>query len=451
MMRGRTFRAALRLGLALSALVLLGAACARTPGAPRDASGIVAWGVFDDSETMRPLISAFKESARVRAVEYKKVSPVDSYEQQLLRALAENRGPDVFLLHSSWIPRWKGALLPAPKDIIPVKRVQEEFVDTVADDLIADGRVLALPLSMDSLALYYNKDIFNAAGIARPPKTWQEVHEIVKRVTRFNDVEPNRIDRHGIAMGTGANVNRAPDILSILMMQNLGSGASAAEEVRPMADAQGVPTFGEDADALRAVQFYTDFANPAKDVYTWNRRSDYSLDAFAEGEAAMMIGYAYHGGTIRAKNPRLNVGVAPLPHVERDPAVPLTYAGYWVFAVSRQTTAPDTAWGFVEFLTRTDPSRQYLEKTGAPPARRDLVAELQNDPRIGVFARQSLTAANWTQADNRVVDRVFTEMADAIAAGEDTAAGSLKRAAEQIAVAAEALKRQGDGGNAPPR
>ncbi len=419
-----------RFGVVLLALMFLGAGCSRGRLVTNRGT-IIVWGAFDDLETMKPLLDIFQKEFRGVKVEYKKISPVDTYEQILLRALAEGRGPDVFLVNAAWLPRWQGALLPAPEKLLPVRDVREEFVDAVVKDVIIGDRVLALPLYLDTLALYYNKDILNTAGFARAPKTWDEVQTAVRRLTMFNAEDPAQIERHGIALGTGKNVNRASDVLSALMVQN---GARMVNE-------KGQPAFGADPHALQALQFYTDFANSAKDVYTWNLRSDYSLDAFAEGDAAMMINYSYHRPTIRLKNPRLNFDVAPLPQVEaNNPAnPPTTYANSWVFAVSKQSVVPKEAWEFVRAITRKEPSRQYLAASGYPPARRDLVADLINDTALGVFARQSLLATTWPQPDNRVVDRVFAEAMDAVISGQDTVEGALRRAAEQITAAAVAL------------
>ncbi len=417
----------IRFAVLLGAVVFLGAGCGKT-NTPPNRVPISVWGVFDDAESMRPFLQAFSNNEVPGAkVDYKKKSPVDQYENELLSALAEGRGPDVFLIHSSWLPRWKNRLLPAPQTVATEKQVREAFVDLVGQDVIMEGRVMAMPLFMDTLALYYNKDIFNTAGVARAPKTWTEVMEIVKRTTKSNSTETNQIDQHGITLGAGKNVNRASDILSILMMQN---GVE-------MVDKNGLPAFGENPDAIRALEFFTDFANPVKDVYTWNERSDYSIDSFAEGEAAMMVNYSYHIETIKAKNPRLNFGIAPIPQVEignRDNP-PKTYGGYWLLAVSKQTTSPEVAWSFVRFMAGANQARQYIEKSGYPPARRDLVAEMQNDPRIGVFAGQSLYATSWKQADNHLVDSLFVKAIDEVVSGQDTAEGALRRAAEQLKAA----------------
>ena len=421
----------LRFVTIVGALALLGQGCVRL--APGQGPRITVWGVFDDADVMQPLLDTFaKASKRSRVtVEYKKISPPDQYEEILRTALAEGRGPDVFVIHASWVPRWLGTMLPAPQDIVPVRAVREEFVDTVAADLTSGGRVVALPLFVDSLALYLNKDILNASGIARPPRTWNEVYEVVRKTTKFNDREPGQIDQHGITLGAGRNVNRAADLVSALLLQN---GVT-------LYDTEGAIAFGDNERAQQALRFLTDFANPSKDVYAWQLTSDYSLDAFAEGEAAMMVNYSYHRPTIRAKNPRLNFTVAPLPQLDGTPPnARSTYAGYWAFGVSRQTPNPQAAWEFIRFLTNQDTAREYLKRSGYPPARRDLVEALRNDPDIGVFAEQALTARTWQQPDNRVVDRVFVEALDAVVAGRDTVEGALRRAAEQIQAAAAALR-----------
>lgn len=379
---------------------------------------------------MRPLLDSFEKSARRGRVEaeYKKVSPLDAYEEIVRTALAEGRGPDVLLLHASWLPRWLGSLLPAPDDVVTVRNLREEFVQTVGDDVVFNGRIAGLPPFVDSLALYVNRDILNTAGIARPPRTWTEVQNVVRRTTRFNPQEPAQIDQHGITLGAGKNVNRAADIVSALFLQ---SGVT-------FLDKDGDVAFGDAPPAREALAFYTSFANPAKDTYTWKIDSDWSIDTFTEGEAALTLNYSYHRFTFRAKNPRLNFQAAPLPQL--GTGQPVTYASYWVWAVSRQTTNPQAAWQLVRFLTATDAAREYLKSSGYPPARLELVEELKNDPELGVFADQALIARSWRQPDNRVTDRVFPEALDAIVAGRDTVEGALRRAAEHIQTAAEAQR-----------
>lgn len=158
----------------ISAIALTGFGCRRPSGGAEDTTGALSvWGLWQESEDMKPILEAFEEQTGVKVI-YKKIGSVGSYEKELLEALAEGRGPDVFVIHHTWIEGKRGLMAPSPSDIIDQRALQDEFVDVVAKDLVRDGFIYALPTSVDSLALYYNEDLFNAAGIARPPTTWQE-------------------------------------------------------------------------------------------------------------------------------------------------------------------------------------------------------------------------------------------------------------------------------------
>jgi len=152
------------------------------------------------------------------------------------------------------------------------------FADVVYNDAVFDNQIFGLPMSVDTLALYYNRDLFNTAGIPLAPTTWTEIQEAVKRLT-YQDTA-GALTQSGIALGTADNVDRATDIVSLLMLQNravMTVGRSVTfQQTPPNGSREYVP--GPDA-----VRFYTDFANPVKEVFTWNSQQPNSLDAFAQG------------------------------------------------------------------------------------------------------------------------------------------------------------------------
>ncbi len=85
-------------------------------------------------------------------------------------------------------------------------------------DTDLEERVFGLPLGVDTLAVFYNRDLLNAAGIATPPATWTQFQEAVVKLTRVSAGDV--IAQSGAALGTSRNVERAFDILSLLMLQN---------------------------------------------------------------------------------------------------------------------------------------------------------------------------------------------------------------------------------------
>ena len=366
---------------------------------------------------MEPVIDAFEEQTGVE-VEYKKIASVATYEKALLEALAEGRGPDVFVIHHTWVESKRGIMAPAPSEIIDVRQVQDEFVKVVAEDAVRDGFVYALPTSVDTLALYYNEDLLNAAGVARPPRTWDEFQRAVERITKVSRL--GIIEQSAGALGTAANINRAGDILQLLMLQ---SGLAILDPAAGRVDMANEA--GE-----RSLVFYTDFSNKSKQVYTWDLQQDFSIDAFADGDTAMMFNYSYHIPTIKAKNPRLNFALAPMPQIADS--TPRTFANYWPFAVSTSSRSPRTAWQFLRFMTSAPMASAINTSQVTPPARRDSIDAAVSDPELGVFAEQALQAVTWPRVDIVATDAIFNRMIDDVVTGGAAIPDALRRAEDQL-------------------
>ena len=412
----------------LSVIILPGFGCRQTntSGDADNIQSLVVWGLWQDSSMMEPIIKAFTDSTGVK-VEYKKIASVATYEKTLLEALAQGRGPDVFVIHHTWVEGKRGIMTPAPASIIDERSAQEEFVDVVHQDLVRDGLIYALPTSVDSLALFYNRDLLSAASVAKPPATWDEFQQVIERVTKVNRL--GIIEQSGAALGTAANVNRASDMMQLLMMQSgLDIKKTAAGSRVDIANETGT----------RALTFFTDFSNKSKKVYTWNLQQDYSLDAFASGKTAMMVSYAYNIPVIQAKNPRLNLGIAAIPQIADSK--PITFASYWPFAVSTTSRAPQTAWQFVRFLTSAAAANPLNVAQHVPPARRDSIVSVQRDPLTGVFADQALLATSWPRFDIASSDAIFNTMIDDVVTGAASVEDVLRRAQDQL----QALSKEED-------
>lgn len=399
------------------------------------------WNVFDDSDVFDGLIRKFNEEHRTIKIVYRKKSYLD-YESGLVDALAAGRGPDIFSVQNTWLPKHIDKISPMPSDIMNGKQFREAFVDVAAQDFILSQKsesgsvvgesIYALPLYVDTLALFWNKDIFNENDIAIPPKNWHEFKDAAQKLTKRD--EANNILRSGAAFGTARNVNRAGDILMMLMMQ---TGAKMADRSRWQATFdESVQSQGQSFDVgQRALEFYTSFANPNKDVYAWNNKMDYSIDAFAQGKTAMMINYSYHIETIKAKDPHLRFALAPVPQ-PKDAKTEINYANYWGLTVS-VASSPDEikyAWIFLDWLTQQPQAKEYLEKTKKPSARRDLIEAQKNDLELGVFARQALSAVSWLEVDNLATDEIFNNMIDAVNRGLAAPEQALKKAASDVQV-----------------
>ena len=393
------------------------------PGGSSDTVELEFWGI-DKPEAFQELINDYQTVNAGVKINYIQVNP-NNYEEKLIDALASRRGPDVLMIKHNWLPKHFEKLYPIPTTSLSVKELSEAFADVAADDMVYQGKIWGLPLWIDTLALYYNKDIFNSAGIALPPTTWQEFQNTSRSLTQKNI--NGDIQRAGAAIGTSSNIDNSADILSLLMLQNCSS----------ITDANGIGMFDDDL-GKQAVTFYTSFANPASLYYCWNNSLPESFSAFSQGKVAMVLGYNSDKAEIEAKNPYLNYGVALMPQSvnkcnPNDPNdIDRNYANYWNLTVSATSQSPASAWNFVFYLVNSQQARKYLLATQKAPASRILVQEMQKDENIGVFAKQSLSAKTWLQNDPEHNSAVLKNMIESIVRGYLTLSNAVAQAAVQI-------------------
>ncbi len=391
------------------------------------------WGVWDNSDDLAPLINDFKALHPNINITYKKFR-YQEYEQKLLEAWAEDRGPDIYSIPATWLKKYQSRITPMPPSVKltfrEVKKtlgktevntyvrqlptfssgdIKNQFVDVVYNDILLDGKVYGLPFSLDTLVLYYNRDILDASGVPVPPRTWTELKEAVKKITKVD--KNDNILQAGIALGTADNLPHVTDIASLLMMQN---GAQMTNAKGQVAFHLSPTKKEDDSPGLAALNFYTDFADPIKEVYSWNAAQPDAFEAFVSGKLAMFFGYSYHLPLLKTQAPKLDVGFTGMTQIQ-DTAAPIHYTDYWVETVSHKTKSMDAAWGFLTFAAKQGEVDKYLEKTKKPTALRGLIEKQKADPVLSVFANQILSAGHWYRGrDVLKMEEIFKEMIKAL-------------------------------------
>lgn len=417
------------------------------------------WGFDDNSDDFAEIFNNYKKlDPNIDAIEYKKVS-ADTYQKELIDAMAAGQGPDIFMLKNTWLPEFSDKIVPAPAEILNEQKFRKDFVDVAANDFLDKGQVFAVPLTVDSLGLYYNKDLFNAASITAPPKTWDEFVADAEKLTAVDAT--GQIARSGAAMGTAYNINRPTDILGMLMLQN---GTQMIDDAGRVSFDKSQTVGGKMVSpGENALTFFTDFARSGSGKYSWNKNMHYSIDAFSEGNLAMMFNYSWHIETVESKSPKLNFAIAPIPQFPGS--APVNFANYWAFGVAKNKTSEKNsanvtsdirtgeAWKFLSYLATKpekpiqiksstvgstgttsanyDPASVYAQKTGHPAARRDLIEIQKTDPKIGVFATDNLIAKSWRESDPEQIESIFSDMIDQVNKGQFTVHDALETGAKR--------------------
>lgn len=321
---------------------------------------LVYWGLWEDPSIVTPIIADFEREHPNIKIEYSKQN-IEQYRDRLVTRSNNGNGPDVFRFHNTWVPQLSDLLLPLPSSTISKEEFSKNYYPVVLDDLIKNGAIYGIPLYIDTLNLYVNKDLFKAAGL-NPPTTWIEFGNFARQLTVKD--ENNNIKTAGAAMGTYSNITHAPSIISMLFVQN-------GVDLNDMNS-----NFQASSDALN---FYSSFALPSANV--WDETLDQSIRAFAAGSLAMYFGYSWDFFTIKSMNPSLSFDIYQAPSL---PGQNATIASYWVEGVSSKTLHQKEALLFIKYLAQKETAQKLFAEAsktrgfGEPYARMDLAESLRS-------------------------------------------------------------------------
>lgn len=374
------------------------------------------WRLFDDEEVFAPIIKDFQTDYKHVKINYVKKDYTE-YEEKTVDALAADEGPDIWMVKNDWMPRHYKKLTPMPDGLLSEKTQKSDleiykdtYAPVAANDSIIDDKIYGVPLSVDTLALLYNTDIFREErrnledqkkigkedkSLEDPPATWEEVIKYTKLLTKK---EGDKISRAGIALGTANNVAQATDILYALMLQNNTSMISSDKKSATF-NLSSVKQTGEPVyPGTQALDFYTSFANPKKETYSWNNSMPNSVEAFKQGKTAMIIDYAYQKNKIEQDTPNLNFQVAPLPQI-KGVTEATDYASYWIETVTKKCQHPEMAWRFLTYAASRG-LRDYTQATKRPSplkVKPDRVPEVTKrvENKASTFDFQVNSAKSW--------------------------------------------------------
>lgn len=388
--------------------------------APPPATTISLWASQDTEGVWHTIIEDFHTQYPSFSVTFKKLSE-DTFEDTLINALAEGSGPDIALLPQSLIVRHHDKLFPLPQQEFGfnTRDFRNLYADAFADDLIdKDGAIIGLPLFIDTPLLFYNKDIFNAAGIAEPPQTWDE---LISRAHALTSRSPaGDILVSGLAAGAGRNVERSFEIVNSMIFQNTP---------RLVRTRNGGIVLDE--NAYKAITFYTSFTTPSTPNFFWSSRLPDALSAFSQEQAAMAFGISRDIPQVLAKNPHLNLGIAPFPQ-QANTRFPIVYGEYFFPAVLKTSKSPGPAWQFVLYASAGDGAKKYAQVSGRPAARRDLLSAGAPVAQLDSAYRQVLIARTWKTPDQTTTRRLFAEALDSIVSGAVKAQDATSKLRQQL-------------------
>ena len=415
------------------------------------------WGLWDNSDNWEGIIEKFESETydfngqKINvSINYTK-KDFNSYEKDLAKAKEKNNEPNVFMINNNWLEKYLNQLEPLTGSdsyaeeykLIKYEELLEVFPAETIRNLIYENELYGLPVYSDSLALFYNKDLFTEAEIENPPQTWKEFKETAEKLTELD--KNNEITQSGTAMGCGKNINSSSDILSLLIMQG---GARMIDfdkniDLNKEIEINAINGIEKRAPGKKAIIFYTEFSDPEKEIYVWNCKQEEAVRSFANNKTAMFIGYSYQIKNLLALNPDLNYAISKMSQLENSTII--NFSNVWTPVVSKNnnclvkpTESSDgidcskIAWSFLSFATQEENSEIYLNSTGKAAARKDLITrQINQNDKISAFASQTETAISYNKFDDRI-DGILIEMIDKIYLERERIDEIVERAVENI-------------------
>ena len=351
-----------------------------------------------------------------------------SYESTMLNAMASGAAPDLFLVTQEQLGAFSDKIITIPYGTVSQSQFTSSFVDEGQLFLTPQGS-LGLPFMIDPLVMYWNRDLFGSAGIASAPVYWNDFLTLAPKMYSANSSQ--NITRSAVALGAWSNVAHAKEILSTLFMQagEPITGRNSSGALMPVFGNTPSNTSGNPAES--ALRFYTEFGNPSKTTYSWNRSLPRSDEAFIAGSLGVYFGFASEYKTLGERNPNLRFAVAVMPQLQAGNKS--TYGTMTALAIPRAARNVAGAASVAQKLTGAPAAAVLAAYTGLPSARRDVALDTSASTVSDVFAQSALIARGWVDPGQKDTDQVFKTMIESVVSGGSEPSGAVSEAAQEFA------------------
>ena len=368
---------------------------------------VTVWGTFP-SEAMQPFLANFKDTNGDYHITYVEKDPA-TFSNDIVESIADGTPPDLILLPDNLINRFKDKLTHIPFTTLPADVYANTYI-SAADIFVANDGVVALPWAADPLVMYYNRDMLQSAGYAKPPSTWQQFTDSIKLLTVKQD--NLTITQNATALGTYANITHAKDILALLFLQT-GDPFMTYDYSHFTTHFGGGGTPNETNIGNQVLTFFTSFADPVKAVYSWNAGEPNDRQVFTQSLMAYYFGSASELPGLRATNPNLNFGIALPPQTGTSTTV--TTGRMYGFAIPKSAKNQALSFTTAALLVNGDSEKSLSGNAAVTlsllPVRRDVLAASQSsDPYLNFLYRTVLVQKSWFDPDPVASDQIFNDM-----------------------------------------
>ncbi len=370
-----------------------------------------------DGKDIKRIIDRFNEEHKGKIRVKSQTMPWGEYYDKIRTVVASGQAPDVAVMHVDQLPKQAklGVIMPLDQYIEEFDLKEEEFLPSVWEAGIYEGKRYAIPLDVHPIGLYYNVDLLKEAGFDKPPTNLKEFLQVAEKTTKDTDGD-GKMDQWGFPMPT----LWPSGMIYFSVLHQMGGEAVSADGMKAMYNSP---------EGVRAAELLKSFIFE-HEVSPKNIQQDGEVTLFRQGKAAMHINGIWMINAFKEQK-GLNFDVAPLPTFGDKPA---TWAGSHNFVLPRQKeTDPKRIEAAITFIKYVADHSIEWAKAGQIPAKNSVresedFKQLEYQSRFAdvntlVFPKPSPTYVDvWVPAE---------ESLNKVLLGKEDAGKALKQAAEK--------------------
>lgn len=370
------------------------------------------WSNLNEKQLLQKVLRGFEAKHPRIKVKYDAIA--DEYMDVIKTRLIGETAADIFYLEVFAAPEiMRPGVLEPLNNYISEKFNLADFYPRFLQVFQKEQLIYGLPKDYSTLALFYNKKAFQSVGLTQPPRTWEQLREYAKKLTRNRDRD-GRVDRYGFAV--------VPELArQVFIIEAFGG---------KLIDSNGKVAFAN-PESLKGLQLLVDLYRLDKSAAQPSDVGTSSAgEMFGQEKVAMAIDGPWLIPYLKETFPQFEYATAEVPTINQKKG---TMAYTVAYVMNQKSQHKAAAWELISYLTGQEGMQAWTSQGSVFPTRKSVTDALQADrhPLYSPFIAGAEYATIWQlNEDLPIILNNFNNQFVSAMIGQQSLASAMNKAQE---------------------